>query len=368
MSITFEQKTRILTQVADPGLWKSRLNMAWLMSDRRAKSEDSSDKPLESTKLIQRMSFDLTGWEGVPLYKVVNGVKLTLAKDLGIEPELKAYNEIDKDQWIAALRQIIAEADEYKYDLPGHKWKGDKPAKGMTDFEKAWLDSTEFGGLAVGLPRRFFIERTPQGFDIATSLDFREWIIAHGTVVGQVMSKGAKTIAAPQDTLPPDALLQTLDNGHTMRDHNGQEWNVAVLEHVKPYRVQARYAREAMTQNFALEGYDYAVIAIDEGLTLVAMRSDVLLQTIRSYRASQRLMDAILKGVPADVHQRTLFKEVSEAGADIRYLRATDGGRLTFLDAMLAAGQYEMAADWCAYKGIPRNYALQPPEPAPKAA
>lgn len=203
---------------------------------------------------------------------IPTSVKLIVAKDFGVEPDLRALNSL---HYGAAAQDILFLEN---WGPQGLAQKNVIPSS----LEVAWTDSTEFTGYRIALPNNFALRKTEQGFTLLTTLDGRERIFAHSAVLQSATVKLNSVVDTVNSKTPPHQLLETLSDSDLFSDHRGGEWNGFIFESKHSAEIAAQI-RAVMTDNLHISGQDCAIINFDEGRCLLAIRNDTLANTLDRY-------------------------------------------------------------------------------------
>lgn len=272
---------------------------------------------------------------GIRPVDLVNATKLVIARDMDIEPELRAFNALDEARAAQHLLYTMTEEKDYSWQGPA-QWRPMKKKElgDISPLQKAWTDATDFEGYYTGLPRQFSLRKTDDGFELLTMLDHRETIWIHSNLLKKAVSGEIKPVRVLKREVTPRSLLNMLEHGEAISDHRGRAWRFAVYE--TPEAAKAAFlAREIFRQNFGLTGYHCGAISFREDACLLAMDEAVHAQIKAAYDASIVLRAMIREGS----RDTGRMNELLRSGADLRYLdpRAVTGGR-TFANEMAEAG------------------------------
>ncbi len=274
-------------------------------------------------------------WDIHPAFALIYS-KLVVAKDLNIEPNLYAFNELDEDK----AAEILAEYLKVEYDDTWEgpeQWRPKIKKEGPTDFsaaEKEWKDTTEFSGYSTGIPKRFFIEKTDDGFNLATASDTKNSIYSQGDILKTARNSDIFKIETINNNTTPQTILHFLGQAQTMTDHLDEEWSFIVLKSAAAKDVTIA-AKDTMQNAFGLDYSSYAALNYGDDLSLLAMKTDILRNVKTRYEASIEVASMIEKKSSDTPH----FKALIELGADYRYIDhdgAMEGK--SFLDMIKKSG------------------------------
>lgn len=283
------------------------------------------------------ISFNLASADkwGMSPRSLLDGAKLVVSKDLGLEPNLRTINEIDPDQARAYIEYLLTEEYDDSFEGP-IQWRPIKPKKlkDLSVFAKAWDDTTQFSGYFIDTPRRFFVQKAEDGFDLATSLDHRERIWSHGQVFKSAASAHTTPIQMITTKTPPHTLLHMLERGNTTRDHRGREWTYIIFETKDAAKI-TELTRGMIRDNFHLSGDYVSTINFDDGLCILAIDCDALTQTKLALDATRQML-SLIQNNGTDVKAAL---ELLAQGADLKYVdpESARAGR-TFANTMRDAG------------------------------
>ncbi len=327
--------------------------------------KDAKAATMHMGRFFHVVSFDLetaASW-GMTPYGLLNGAKLIVSKDLSIEPDLKAFNELDPEKAAEYLEYMMR--DEYDTTFKGPwQWRPKLPKqlRNADDLRKKWTDIKEFDGHLIATPRQFHVETTDSGFNIGTSLDHRETIWAQAAVLKAASSGHIVPVETVSSHFAPRTLMHLLQNSQALPDHRGRSWNYVVI-HAKQTAGMALEARKIGREHFGLTGYHFAALNFDDQTCLVAMDTEVLEKLSRSYDATIEMLHMI-KSRNTDAAK---MKELLEAGADLRFVNPEEVAKgRTFANEMVQADNFELLAELRDYGGVHDLSPIdeeQPPEP-----
>lgn len=325
------------------------------------------DLSLHPGRFFHVVSFDLdtaAKW-GLTPYGALNGTKLIVSKDLSIEPELKAFNELDPQKAAEYLMHLLK--DEWDDSFKGPwQWrpKKIKNVGDITHLQKQWADSTEFSGYFIGLPKQFFVETTDNGFRLATSLDNREAIWSQTALLSEAAGGALDSVQTVTPKLSPGIVLHLLNKGDTLADHRGRAWKCVVLETKNTAEI-AKNARDIGRTNFGLTGYHFASLNFDDHSCLIAMDAEMLDRVSRAYEATVQMLHMIKSGE----RDKAKMERLLEVGADLRLIKPNDAraGR-TLANEMKDAENFEMLADLKEQGGGIHDLTFTPDEHGPDQA
>lgn len=298
--------------------------------------ENRRRKPHANGRFFHVISFNSAASDefGLSLTDLKDYVKIILAREIGLEPDLKAINELDPDRFVSMAAEIIPR--EYDPDWSGpEQWRPEikKSIGDLRDIEKTWHDVTQFKGYSIDTPSRFAISRTHRGFDIQTSLDHREQILAQGRVLKNAFESSPEPFTPLNTNKMDRTLLHFLNHGEETEDHKNRQWRYVVIQSEQS-AVLSHRVRELCRQNLGLEQQDFSAINHDDDKCILAMNAHALKRAFRAYDASTEML-ALIKENSKDVNR---MLSLLEKGADLRFVEPGTKGARSFADLMRETG------------------------------
>ncbi|NBX66821.1 MAG: hypothetical protein EBQ96_07490 [Proteobacteria bacterium] len=230
------------------------------------------EKPAPRGKFFHaiEISEDAAEQLGLPVHGMMMGAKLVIALDMDLEPDIRLFNALDPDRVFGMALDFVKD----KWDA---SWKGpwqwrpkvESTVGDISHLQKTWADSTQFEGHFVAAPMNFFIERTDTGYSLGLTLDGRERIWSHGTILKTAIDGSAPVIETVTSKTEPYTLLHLLRRGIPVRDHRDREWLYTLLR-AKEAAGIAKQTRAALRTHFGLSGRDVAVINYADGALMMA--------------------------------------------------------------------------------------------------
>lgn len=303
--------------------------------------KEAIKRELQGGRFFQCISFSnaqAKEWDLHPL-AMLHNAKLIVAKDMDVEPHLRAINELDGEKAQAMLMEFLR--TEYDKDWKGPEaWrpKIKKELGDLTAAEKKWLDTTDFTGNIIDLPQRFFISTTDDGFNLTTSSDTKHAIWTHGDVLQQVKDTSITPVQTVSLKTTMQSLLHIIGRGETMYDHLNREWNVIVLQSPNTKEI-IKSTKDCMRGSMGLTNHDYAALNFGENRCLLAMESQTLERITLACHASHTML-ALISAKSTDANA---VRELLKDGADYKYinLEETQRGK-TFADLMKENGTHAL--------------------------
>ena len=163
--------------------------------------------------------------------------------------------------------------------------------KGKTglDLRKPWNDTSEFEGFDVATPRKFFVEKTDEGFDVSACSDHKHGICAQSAILQDADGKrNSRPVIFNPGTHVGEGLLSTLRRGTKFRDHQGHHWHYRLMASQQAAAVTAGI-RRALTDNFSISGGDFMAIHHQSGLMVIGMRDEALAEARYDSHAKPRI-------------------------------------------------------------------------------
>ncbi len=284
-------------------------------------------------KFFHQASIDETTfqeWGINPAFALIYS-KLVIAKDLNVEPDLYAFNELDEEKAAQLLAAFLEEEPDETWEGP-EQWRPlkKKTSIGIAAAEKPWKDTTEFSGYNTAIPKRFFIEKTDNGFNLSTSSDTKNSIFSQGNILKTAQNSDIFKVETINKNTTPQTVLHFLNQAHTMTDHLNEKWSFVVLKSMAAKDVTIA-ARDTIQNAFGLDYNDYAALNYSDNLSLLAMKTSILKDVTTRYKASIEAAHMIKKKSHDTLHFTALIKQ----GADYRYIdpKAAISGK-TFSDVL----------------------------------
>ncbi len=275
-------------------------------------------------------------WDVHPAYAMMFA-KLVIAKDLNIEPNISAQNELDDEKAMALLLNYLK--DKYDEDWDGPEaWRPkieEKPLDILAEGQKEWGDTTEFGGHDVDIPTRFFIAKTDDGYSMTTSSDAKHSILTQGELLNQARGQNILTIQTVNERTASHSLLHMMNKGQTATDHLDRDWRFVVLESAAASKIITNMNAIAQ-DSYRIDSHDYAAINFDENLSLLAIEA----QTLETLTQAQQASLAVMKMIQDNDTDAGAFRELLEQGADYRFIDPENARNGQTFSDILKAGEY----------------------------
>ncbi len=308
--------------------------------DMNAQSE-GIDQQNHPGQFFHKISFNdstFKEWDIHPAYAMMFA-KLVVAKDLNIEPNLKAFNELDEEKAAALLMKYLE--DEYDEDWDGPEaWRPKKKKEkiGIEKAEKPWRDTTEFKGHNTAIPKKFFIRKTDEGYDLTTSSDSKHSILAQGALLQQARQNNIIAIQTVNENTATQNVLHILNQGHTTEDHLGREWKFVVLQSNAAHKI-VESMNDVSHNTLGVTPNNYAAINFSDNESLIAMEAQTLEDVTNAFNASLEIMNMIKNGDSS----KDRLEELLDIGADYRYIDQEGAHKgQTFADVMKEAENYAL--------------------------
>ena len=107
MSLNYDQKREIISDLSDQSRWERT---------------DNERKPPERYSHVVVFNKAVANDIGISETNLQNSVKLVVAMELGIEPNIKAFNELDPDKTLAFLAEKMVDEYDSNWDGP-EQWR-----------------------------------------------------------------------------------------------------------------------------------------------------------------------------------------------------------------------------------------------------
>jgi hypothetical protein len=320
-------------------------------------------------RLMHSISFNssATGLKEMSDQALLDATKLVLSRDLGLQPDLRAFNEIDPEllaAFIARAKQTQKQLDWINEEMAlldpeiyvknlinsfdGGKssdYKIKITAKDIEALQKKWTDSTDFTGHFIATPWQFFIEKTDDGYELLVSLDNRELICSHGKIIGNVMGAGDKPVqTVSTNSLAGDILGILEESSHPVRNHRGVSYN-CILTEADEAALIAHEFRNNARELFGLPARKYVSVNVDSHIALLGIETRTLKKVSGAFRASTEMMELIQNDSGNDnrVDRAERVKKLLEQGASMKFIdpEKAQQGR-TFANEMQERGKKDL--------------------------
>lgn len=258
-------------------------------------------RTLQEGRYFHVVEFDLDSAEnwGLSPVSALIGTKLIVSKDLSIEPDIRTFNDLDPQKAQEYLAYLLRDEWDETYSGPW-QWrpKKEKQVGDISHLHKHWVDTTEYEGHFVGLPKQFYVRKTAKGFALATSLDNREAIWSQTAILNQTIDGAAKPVQLVRPNLSPRTLLHVLNHGETIEDHRGREWKCAVVETDNTATI-ANEARTLSRENFGLTACHFSAVNYDRNTCFLAMDAQAHERLTLAYDATVEVLHRFTSGASA---------------------------------------------------------------------
>jgi len=250
MSFSYAQKRELINILSDEDNWKQSL-------------EDNRE-----SRFPHRIEIDRRD--------IQRFTKLVLAKDIGLEPDIKIIKTAMQESFWQLLERT-------------------KNPINNNDLNKE-LDSTDFDGGEIDTPKNFFMQLTDNGFAVMLSHDDYNLVREHRKLLEHATSSNARPIdLTSQKTIDETDLQLFIDAGNSI-DGIQSEWLVSVFfssnnNHIvhkaKQLLTTALNARQSST-----------AFCFNENTGLIAIRSESL-QSLENSRKTKISIDMATMEAPS---------------------------------------------------------------------
>ena len=225
---------------------------------------------LPTGRFFQAIHFDNAFLEELARQHPRTFVQIVAAKDMGLEPGLKAFNGLATFEAAIKLQSAFDQ-------VVGDNWEGPEAWNpinfqklgGLTAVEKPWRDTAEFEGYKAAIPTLFSIVKRDDGFDLRTSSAGKERILSRGCIFAHAANHTAA--AHSLTTAKLDAVIQLLENADTITDRGQKKWHFVVIDHQGNFEAM-RALSESADEQYNMNHHEFAVLNITPHLSIVAIQ------------------------------------------------------------------------------------------------
>lgn len=295
----------------------------------------AKDRSLHSGAFPHVISFgsDTPRSWGIDVRDTQSATKLILARDMGLEPRLEAFNALDEDKARAYLDYLMVEEEDMTWKGP-RQWRPrliKSPTRaGVQALQKPWKDSTEFEGYFIATPKNFRIQKSEDGFDVRASVEYREWIWTHGAILNTVMENQTAPLAILGKLDQPATFLHALEQGSRTENHRGDAWHYVVFKN-KEAAAYAEVIRTNLMDNMGLTAGNFLSMAYDQEHMVLAMDAKTLGKLRLAYDSTKELLAMIRDGKKDERRMMVLLDQ----GADLRLADPEALANNTSFDSLL---------------------------------
>lgn len=310
MSITYQTKRELLSRLSQLSNWENGFDINHFIDRLERKTgtskspppieQEDNNKKLKNLRYFLSFKLDdktIEGWQEEQ-YRALSFAKLVLAHEIPLEADLKAFNGISYRKALMFIEGMINSSFEltkaYKEDFEKVLEQNDEYKKHefivsfLSDTEKKftktlyktfnddniapslsrpWYDATEFEGNFTANPFSFSVQKTQDGFNIATSLEAREAIVNCAHIFTESI-KGQKAPEIDWTTNSKESILSALEKGREIEDHRKNKWQSGITTLFK----DARTLRDTLKTTFGLSQGEFVLIPFKENLAVFAMQ------------------------------------------------------------------------------------------------
>lgn len=295
--------------------------------------------PIFFGKLLNTVTFDQVFASNLGM-DIASGfldpAKLTVALDLGVEPDIKLMNALDPDKTFELLAYLIEKRERgQKYDISSEA--------DISALQKSWNDTVEFEGYKIHSSKKFGIMRDPSktSYVFKFSADSKASLIAQGMVLDTVLRDKIPATPVLQKDIALQVLFHALEqsgqdlSGHYEEKQN-QRWKTIVIQSDKAPLI-ARNTRQMMIDHFGAEFAARFVSSLshERDQCVISVETGAFEQAAKCLKASLQAMRLIQAGSADTAHFSALLKD----GADLRLVdpKAAASGK-SFADHLQDTG------------------------------
>jgi hypothetical protein len=266
MTVTFEQKQALIDLLATPSGWRSVFDNDFFdnalhqrhhgtpLHDKK-KGDQSVGGRFRAFAVTDAMAEKL----GLMTMQMLDAIKLILARDFGIEPNLKAGNARHYDKTMYFMYNAIQSGNMGNLELTLIPWD----------------DVTEFEGNYTATPEHFTVQLQDTGFDVRLTAYDREGVVSGGMAARAALGSSIPPVELPGSDIELTRLFHILSKGTSVRGPDDKELVYNTI-HVRNAPRLANSVRDRLMQHYHLKGYECAVFAIDRNLCLMVTNPGTL--------------------------------------------------------------------------------------------
>lgn len=198
----------------------------------------------------------------------INTIKLVIARDFAVEPELRALNTL-----LDAKLNRSYYSDDCEF------------------VEEPWSDTTEFTGPEVAVPLNYRVEATKDGVDVYMDGERRDWLMANAQLAQRAFTMAAAPWKAERNLRPED-ILAGIQNGEHITASNGSTWRMSVYQ-TEYAQVMAHNARRFLGKHMHMQGSDYLAFNHGENLFMLGVNEERLRAASAAQEITKRLADKV---------------------------------------------------------------------------
>jgi len=269
-----------------------------------------AEPPLQSGRFFHTIPLKFPDSDVMQYWQVLNAAKLTVAYDLGLEPELKIGN----------ASRLMTEFEQE--NRPDHLREDD-----LFLTRQTWSDTTQFNGYTVDIPNRFAIEYDGNDYNLATTLDYRDRIIKHASLFTDALQRDWRVASRMEgfqnrvirlhniENLSTSTVLEAMDFSDFAPE---SDWLRAVI-----YTDERGDLPKNIRQVFANLGIpdDHAnAMRFEKEFNIVIAERQDFERAKRGWRATNDVINAAEKGLPSGQTAQDFLNAKLLDGADLKYV------------------------------------------------
>lgn len=370
--LTFGQKLRILDHFAEESRWRQAPFPTHLYDELRLARHGSTlfkdfgkiaptpgvfSPPVpsefffkggvDSGAFFNVVDFDPHDWPDFAPDQLVQGIKLVIAFDCGIEPTL-TYNNLASDSrdLNIFIQEQAAKEDWQTKDLT------------LSDYAavlfKHMHDTTAFTGNSIGIPRHFSVSLEHDAQRVWMGVDQKTSILTQGGILRMVVNGPEYTAHYDKQFIvsDPDKLVNLLHNrGMALDLPRGQNW--ICIKIATPHAAKwAEKARHILLKELHIPSGLFGAFVYSPHDLILSVEKAAFDKAAIARKASFDVLGAIMKGSD----DPELLLQLLEKGADLKYIDpdAAVGGK-TFADHMKKHECFMMLASLKMRQGLHGN-------------
>ena len=244
-------------------------------------SDDTPARSYDADQIGNRLHMASIGYDmleaiGIKPADAPPYLALFIARDLGLQTDLKARNKFNEDVTAHALMDVTSPQYDMDWDGP-EQWrpKVESDLSNVVLTEQSWNDVVEFEGVNVETPNHFSIIRRARQFFITACSDKKDRILNCGLVFKSVVETSPTTTPFITPDTPPQKILDYLSGANSVEDRSGTHWHYLVVESPEAGKV-AFDIKGKMDVAYGLDGNDFVAMNYERGLSFIAVRRNNL--------------------------------------------------------------------------------------------
>ncbi|MDB2683187.1 hypothetical protein N9Z27_02950 [Alphaproteobacteria bacterium] len=252
MSLSYSDKRAIAEYLAELGRWRNTFvddGFDSLPSPRDLDPPEDKKDPNDGWRhCFHSISFAGDEWNHIPVNAFMNGLRLTVAHDFGLQPKLESFNRLDDHRGAAFVSQMHKRKKPFGFLQDCLE----KPLR-VTEAEASWNDAVDFdsmGWVDVGTHARF--QKTEDGFDLCTDSDRRDQLLSLGLIMKRAAEDRQLTCEDyDANAFPLGEIFDRLENVPEIETYRGERWRtMRIVSQKAPSIARELRDKEGLSQLF----------------------------------------------------------------------------------------------------------------------